>query len=81
VYKRGAISYHLQDNYWLEEINLGLTLWSGEFEDQFWDQWLRWCDRSGNIFLTGDEKVLLEKQRADRLAQILREQGIDPDQI
>lgn len=102
VYKRGAISYHLQTDFWLEEINLGLTLWSGEFEGQFWDQWLRWCDQSGNILLTGDEKVLLEKeransekqradaekeradaekQRADRLAQILKEQGIDPNQI
>jgi len=88
VYKRGAIRYHLQDNYWLEEINLGLTLWSGEFEGKFWNQWLRWSDQSGNILLTGDEKVLLEKeradlekQRADRLAQILKEQGIDLDNI
>jgi hypothetical protein len=38
--------------------------------------------------LTGDEKFELEKQRAeaekqraDRLAQLLREQGIDPDLI
>jgi phage/plasmid-associated DNA primase len=64
---------------------LGLTLWSGEFEGQFYDQWLRWCDQSGNVLLTGDEKFELEKQRAeaegqraDRLAQLLREQGIDP---
>ncbi|GBF79315.1 Uma2 family endonuclease [Aphanothece sacrum] len=95
VYKRQVISYQLQDNYWLEEVNLGLTLWSGEFEGQFYEQWLRWCDRSGNILLTGDEKFELEKQRAeaekqraefekqraDRLAQILREQGINPDTI
>ena len=81
VYQRKIISYQLQDNYWLEEVNLGLTLWSGEFEGQFYDQWLRWCDQSGNILLTGDEKFKLEKQRADRLAQLLREQGIDPDLI
>ena len=95
VYQRKILSYQLQDNYWLEEVNLGLTLWSGEFEGQFYDQWLRWCDQSGNVLLTGDEKFELEKQRAetekqraeaekqraDRLAQLLREQGIDPDLI
>lgn len=88
VYRRKILSYQLQDNYWLEEVNLGLTLWSGEFEGQFYDQWLRWCDQSGNVLLTGDEKFELEKQRAeaekqraDRLAQLLREQGIDPDLI
>ncbi len=109
VYQRQGNCYYLKEDFWLEEINLGLTLWSGEFEDGFYNQWLRWCDQSGNILLTGDEKALLEKQRAnnekqrannekqradtekqrannekqraDRLAQILREQGIDPDQI
>ncbi|MEA5533897.1 Uma2 family endonuclease [Crocosphaera sp. XPORK-15E] len=81
VYKRQVVRYQLQENYLLEELNLGLTLWSGEFEGQFYEQWLRWCDGSGNILLTGDEKFELEKQRADRLAQILREQGIDPDTI
>ncbi len=81
VYQRKITSYQLQENYWLDEINLGLTLWSGEFEGQFYDQWLRWCDQSGNILLTGDEKFKLEKQRADRLAELLREQGLDPDRI
>jgi phage/plasmid-associated DNA primase len=88
VYQRKILSYQLQNNYWLEEVNLGLTLWSGEFEGQFYDRWLRWCDQSGNVLLTGDEKFELEKQRAeaekqraDRLAQLLREQGIDPDFI
>ncbi|MEA5533896.1 Uma2 family endonuclease [Crocosphaera sp. XPORK-15E] len=109
VYKKQVSSYQLQEDYWLEAVNLGLTLWSGEFEGQFYQQWLRWCDKSGNILLTGDEKFELEKQRAetekqraetekqraetekqraetekqraDHLAQILREQGIDPDLI
>ncbi|MEB3311157.1 MAG: Uma2 family endonuclease [Snowella sp.] len=81
VYQRKITSYQLQENYWLDEINLGLTLWSGEFEGQFYDRWLRWCDQSGNILLTGDEKFKLEKQRADRLAERLKEQGIDPNRI
>jgi Uma2 family endonuclease len=116
VYERRGMSYHLKPNYLLEEINLGLTLWTGEFEGSSYDHWLRWCDPSGNIFLTGDEKFELEKQRAeterqraesekqraeaekqraeaekqraeaerqraDRLSQLLREQGIDPDSV
>ncbi|MGA1603373.1 MAG: hypothetical protein ACO4CG_13945 [Prochlorothrix sp.] len=60
---------------------MGLTLWSGEFEGSAYGHGLRWCDRSGEIFLTGDEKFQQEKQRADRLAQLLREQGIDPDAV
>ncbi len=116
VYKKGVTSYHLQTNYWLEEVNLGLILWSGEFEGTFYQNWLRWCDQSGNILLTGDEKAEVEKQRAeaekqcadhekqraeaekqradhekqraeaekqraDRFAQLLRENGINPDHI
>lgn len=81
VYQRRINHYELQDNYWLEDVNLGLTLWEGEFEGMSSFQWLRWCDSSGKILLTGDEKVIIEKQRGDRLAKILREQGIDPDLI
>jgi len=114
VYERRGMRYHLKSDYLLEEISLGLTLWSGEFEGSSYNHWLRWCDLSGNIFLTGDEKFQAEsqraeaesqraeaesqraeaesqraeaesqraeaeKQRADRLAQLLREQGINPD--
>jgi hypothetical protein len=58
---------------------LGLTLWCGEFEGSSYEHWLRWCDLSGNLFLTGDEKFEIEKQRADRLSKLLKERGIDPD--
>ena len=95
VYERRGMSYHLKPNYLLEEIDLGLALWSGEFEGSSYEHWLRWCDLSGNLFLTGDEKFEIEKQRAevekqradaekqraDRLSQLLREQGIDPDTL
>ena len=29
---------------WLEEVELGLTLWSGQFEEEVTRMWLRWCD-------------------------------------
>jgi Uma2 family endonuclease len=80
VYELRATQYHLLDDYWLDDIQLGLTLWQGEFERCEYS-WLRWCDRQGNILLTGDEKAEREKQRAEKLAEILRSQGIDPDRI
>ena len=78
----------------LDQVNLGLTLWQGEFEGRQ-DTWLRWCDVEGNLLLTGDEKAEQEhqraeqehqraeqeRQRADRLAAILKAQGIDPDEL
>ncbi|HEY9852738.1 MAG TPA: hypothetical protein V6D28_24915 [Leptolyngbyaceae cyanobacterium] len=49
---------------------------------------MRWCDREGNILLTGDERAaqaeqraLEAEQRAQRLAEQLRSLGIDPDTI
>jgi DNA-binding protein H-NS len=73
---------------------LGLTLWQGEFEGRQ-DTWLRWQDQAGNLLQLGDEQAVQERQRAeqerqraeqerqraDRLAELLRAQGIDPDQI
>ena len=79
---------------WFGSVNLGLTTWHGAFEGRT-DSWLRWCDRDGNILLTGDElaqqeqqranqeqqRANQEQQRADRLAEFLRSQGIDPDNL
>ncbi|WP_287243290.1 MULTISPECIES: hypothetical protein [unclassified Okeania] len=78
----------------MSQVGLGLTIWHGIFEGKEYD-WLRWCDDSANILLTGDERAEQEKQRAeqekqraeqekqraDRLAEILRERGINPDEI
>ena len=72
-------------------MNLGLTLWDGEFEGRS-DSWLRWCDRDKNILLTGDERADQEQQRADQgqlkteriqqaaIAQFLK-LGLTPKQI
>ncbi|WP_318730613.1 Uma2 family endonuclease [Roseofilum sp. Guam] len=75
VYELRGLSYHLLPHSWMDGIQLGLTLWNGVFED-FEYQWLRWCDAQGNLILTGDEKAQEEHQRAERLAQLLREHGI-----
>lgn len=79
---------------WLEQVSLGLTTWEGEFEGRQ-DTWLRWRNAEGDILLTGDEQATQERnraeqaeqqanqerERADRLAEFLRAQGIDPDQL
>jgi hypothetical protein len=88
VYVLTAGKYvELKEPFWLETVGLGLTLWSGTFEDQP-GLWLRWCDYQGQVIPTGVESSVLERQRAEsaqqranRLADRLREMGIDPDTI
>ncbi|MBE9109091.1 Uma2 family endonuclease [Nodosilinea sp. LEGE 07298] len=76
---------------WLSDLNIGLGVWEGEFEG-IPGHWLRWCNAQGNWLLTDTEQEYQAKrqaqlqtqdvqQRADRLAQRLRELGVDPDEI
>ena len=72
---------------WLEEVELGVTLWEGVYEG-FDGVWLRWVDHSGELLATGPEAKLQERQKAEQelqkaemLAAKLRELGIDPDAI
>jgi Uma2 family endonuclease len=46
---------------WLEDLEIGLGIWSGEFDDAEWD-WLRWCDRDGNWLLTDTEEERQSKE-------------------
>lgn len=71
----------------LEQIGLDSIIWLGEFEGKQ-DYWLRWCDRQGNLLLTGDEKAQQQQERAERsegrvrlLAEQLRSLGVNPDEI
>jgi hypothetical protein len=61
---------------WIQELNIGLGLWQGEFEGIF-RHWLRWYDDQGNWLLTDAElaqqQVEQERQRANQAeAQILQ---------
>ncbi|MFB2979789.1 Uma2 family endonuclease [Microseira sp. BLCC-F43] len=47
---------------WLTDLEIGLGIWSGVFEDVPSD-WLRWCDRQGNWLLTDTEQERLEKEQ------------------
>jgi len=58
---------------WLESVNLGLTLWQGEFEDGQ-GVWLRWCDRNRNVIPTGAERALQAEAR-QRQAEVGQRQA------
>jgi Uma2 family endonuclease len=81
VFKLEAGSYRLlglsDQKVWIPELNVGLGLWHGLYK-QISRLWLRWYDADGNWLLTEAEA---ERQKARRLAQKLRELGIDPETI
>lgn len=67
---------------WLEELQTGLGVWQGEF-DGVTRSWLQWCEEAGTWLLTDTEraqqKAARTQQKAERLAERLRELGIDPE--
>ena len=81
-----------QGRFWIPPLNLFLGVWPGERLAQTLN-WLRWWDADGNLLLWSSEqaeterqraeaehqRAETERQRADRLAELLRAQGIDPD--
>ena len=91
IFELSGRRYREISGHWLEQVNLGLTLWDGEFEGRS-DNWLRWCDRDQKILLTGDERANQQQQRADEqqlkaekiqqtaIAQFLK-LGLSPEQI
>lgn len=52
----------------LAGVELGLTLWQGEFENRE-DVWLRWQDADGKLILTGAERAEQERQRVEQERQ------------
>lgn len=65
VYELRGGKYAPLEQGWLAEVELGLTVWEGEFEGRQ-DQWLRWCDAGKNVIPTGAELAKWERARAER---------------
>jgi hypothetical protein len=65
---------------WIPEMNLALGVWEGTRENRI-GVWLRWWDEAGNLLLWGNELIEQERQRSQRLAEKLRELGLDPEQL
>jgi Uma2 family endonuclease len=68
VYELRGRRYVETSETWLEQVELGLRLWEGEFEGRQ-DVWLRWCDKDGNVLPTGDELAIDAEQRATNAEQ------------
>jgi Uma2 family endonuclease len=73
---------------WCETLELWLGTWEGSIRREPPDgtcQWLRFYDRQGNLVLLPEEAERLraqqESQRAERLAERLRELGEDPNAL
>jgi Uma2 family endonuclease len=75
VYKLVDGSYHLQigEPYWMAEIGLGIGRVNGVFHGIEQEQ-LAWFDHNGTRYLTDGE-------RAEKMAQYLRDLGIDPNNL
>ncbi|MCG6134119.1 MAG: Uma2 family endonuclease [Nostoc sp. LLA-1] len=87
VYELRGRRYFETSETWLEQVGLGITLWTGEFEGRQ-DTWLRWCYQDKTVLPTGDERAEQERQRAEQaeqraqlLAERLKAMGIDPDTL
>ncbi len=50
---------------WIDDLGIGLGIWEGRFAD-IPSHWLRWCDRSGNWFLTDTEQAEQERAQAEQ---------------
>ncbi|BAY21836.1 hypothetical protein NIES2100_15940 [Calothrix sp. NIES-2100] len=72
-------------SFWIEALGLFLGVWMKR-EAELEGYWLRWWNKSGNLLPWGSELVEQERQRAQqaeqkaaKLAQRLREMGINPE--
>ncbi len=61
LYKLTGSSYVRKDDLWLTELELGLTLWKGRYENRY-ETWLRWCDCDGKPILVGQEATEVERK-------------------
>ena len=51
-----------------ESIGLGLTIWSGRFENTD-GQWLRWTDTEGVVIPTGAERAVAAEEEMEKSKQ------------
>jgi Uma2 family endonuclease len=64
----------------VETLGVELGLWRGWFLNMD-ATWLRWWDDQGDVLPTPEELLDVQQRRAERLAEKLRELGVDPDAV
>jgi Uma2 family endonuclease len=76
----GQYVLHSGEPCWIPELRLGIGKEEGTY--RAWTrEWLYWYDQNGNRLVPPEEIIQQERQRAERLAERLRQMGIDPDTI
>ena len=76
-----------RSHYPIPPIEVEIGVWEGSYQNQA-QRWQRWWELQGNLLLTGSERAIAAEQRAEtakekaaRLAERLRELGVDPDLV
>jgi Uma2 family endonuclease len=64
----------------VEFLGVELGIWQGRYQNQELP-WLRFWDERGMLLPTSDERAEVLQRRAERLAERLRELGVDPDTV
>lgn len=82
VYKLENNEYILQpdDQVWMPEIGLALGKERGTYLGRT-REWLYWYNQQGERLLTPEELAFQERLKTEKLAQKLRELGVNPDEI
>jgi len=65
--RRGSNFIEINET-WFADIGIGITLWEGRYQG-ITGTWLRWCDRDGNVLLTGTERAEQERQLTEQERQ------------
>jgi Uma2 family endonuclease len=81
VYKLVDGSYQLitEDLVWMPEIGMGIGCERGNYGG-ITREWLYWYDENGKRYATPNERIQQEVARSQKLADKLRQLGIDPDE-
>lgn len=79
VYELRHHAYVKLSTRWLSAVGLGVTLWTGTYEEKE-EVWLRWCDPEGNLILTGAERATQEYRRAERERQRAEQERQEKEQ-
>lgn len=62
IFTRHGNSFRETTEHWFPEIDLGIRLWTGPWEEWPPQQWLRWVDREGNLIPTSAEAQAAARQ-------------------
>jgi hypothetical protein len=65
---------------WLPEIGLGIGKEKGTYQG-ITREWLYWFDENGKRFLTPEERIQQSEEKAKKLAEMLKNLGVDPESL